>query len=177
MLVHMIFGLPYRQMEGFLRKLSNFVPQIKPADYTTIWRRGSKLDIKLADTISASNEPVVIAVDSSGIKVTNRGELMREKWKIHRGWIKVHLAVNVETKEIVGIEVTDETISDGAKFNSLVNQAERNIGGGKIKGALDDGGYDRREIFNYLNEKGIQPIIKTRSNACTKSRGSPARAN
>jgi hypothetical protein len=109
--------------------------------------------------------------------VTNRGEWMREKWKIHRGWIKVHLAVNVETKEIVGIEVTDETISDGAKFNSLVNQAERNIGGGKIGGALGDGGYDRREIFNYLNEKGIQPIIKIRSNACTKSRGSPARAD
>jgi hypothetical protein len=112
-LVHMIFGLPYRQTEGFLRKLSDFIPQIKPADYTTIWRRGSKLDIKQADTISARNESVIIAVDSSGITVTNRGEWMREKWKIHRGWIKVHLAVNVETKEIVGIEVSGETLSDG----------------------------------------------------------------
>lgn len=177
MLVHVVFGLPYRQMEGFLRKLSNFIPQIKPADYTTIWRRGSKLDIKLADIISNSSESVVIAVDSSGIKVTNRGEWMREKWKIHRGWIKVHLAVDVETKEIVGIEVTDETVSDGARFNSLVNQAEKNIGGRKIEAALGDGGYDRREIFNHLNEKGIRPVIKTRSNACTKSRGSPARAN
>ena len=176
MLVHVVFGLPYRQMEGFLRKLSNFVPQIKPADYITIWRRGSRLDIDLVDTLSDSSEPVVIAVDSSGIKVTNRDEWMREKWKIHRGWIKVHLAVNVETKEIVGIEVTDETISDGAKFNSLVTQAEKNIGDGKIKEALGDGGYDRRKIFNFLNEKGIQPIIKTRSNACSKSRGSPARA-
>jgi len=176
MLVHVVFGLPYRQMEGFLRKLSNFVPQIKPADYTTIWRRGSRLDIDLVDTLSDSSEPIVIAVDSSGIKVTNRGEWMREKWKIHRGWIKVHLAVNVETKEIVGIEVTDETIPDGAKFNSLVTQAEKNIGDGKIKEALGDGGYDRRKIFNFLNEKGIQPIIKTRSNACLKSRGSPARA-
>lgn len=177
MLVHVIFGLPYRRMEGFLRKLSNFIPQIKPADYTTIWRRGSKLDIKLADTISASNESVVIAVDSSGIKVTNRGEWMREKWKLHRGWIKVHLAVNVETKEIVGIEVTDETVSDGAEFNPLVTQAEKNLGGGRIEAALEDGGYDRREIFNYLNEKGIQSIIKTRSNACTQSNGSPSRAN
>src|SRR5512136_1658905 len=88
MLVHVVFGLPYRQIEGFLWKLSNFVPQIKPVDYTTIWRRGSKLDIKLADIISDSNESVVIAIDSSGIKVTNRGEWMRAKWKIHRGWIK-----------------------------------------------------------------------------------------
>src|SRR5512136_1767005 len=177
MMIHIIFHLPYRQLEGFLRKLSEMIPEIKPTDYTNIWRRGTQLKLNIPETISASDDPVVIAVDSTGIKVTNRGEWMREKWKIHRGWIKVHLAVDVETKEIVGIEVTDETVSDGAKFNSLVNQAERNIGGGKIKGALDDGGYDRREIFNYLNEKGIQPIIKTRSNACTKSRGSPARAN
>jgi hypothetical protein len=79
---------------------------------------------------------VVIAVDSSGIKVTNRGEWMREMWKIHRGWIKVHQAVNVETKKIVGIEVTDEIVSDGAEFNSLVTQAEKNLGGGKIEAAL-----------------------------------------
>jgi hypothetical protein len=110
---------------GFLRKLSNFVPQIKPADYMTILRRGSNLDIKLADAISKSDEAVVIAVDSSGIKVTNRGEWIREKWKIHRGWIKIHLAVNVETKEIVGIEVTEETLSDGARFQ-LSCQSSRN---------------------------------------------------
>jgi hypothetical protein len=36
MLVHVAFGLLYRRIEGFLRKLSNSVPQIKPADYTTI---------------------------------------------------------------------------------------------------------------------------------------------
>lgn len=41
--------------------------------------------------------------------------------------------MNVETKEIVGIEVTDETVSDGAEFNSLVTQAGKNLGGGKIE--------------------------------------------
>lgn len=112
--------------------------------------------MELANTISDSSESVIIAVDSSGIKVTNRGKWMREKWKIHRGWIKVHLVV----REIVGIEVTDETVSDGTKINSLVTQAEKNIVGGKIEEALGYDGHDRREIFNYLNEKGIQPIIK-----------------
>ena len=72
---------------------------------------------------------------------------------------------------------TDETVSDGVEFNSLITQAEKNLGGGKIEAALGDGGYDRREIFNYLKEKGIQPIIKTRSNACTKSNGSPLRSD
>ena len=176
MLIHVIFHLPYRQLEGFLRKLSDLIPEVKPTDYTNIWRRGTKLKLNLSETISASDEPVVIAVDSTGIKVTNRGEWMREKWKIHRGWIKVHLAVDVKTKEIVAIEVTDERASDGSEFNSLIDQAEENLSGRKIEEVLGDGAYDRQEIFNHLQEKGIQPVIKTRSNASTRARGSPARA-
>jgi hypothetical protein len=176
MMIHVIFHLPYRQLEGFLRKLSELIPEIKPTDYTNIWRRGTQLKLNIPETISASDDPVVIAVDSTGIKVTNRGEWMREKWKIHRGWIKVHLAVDVKTKEIVAIEVTDERVSDGSKFNSLISQAEENLYGRKIKEALGDGAYDRREIFDYLQQKGIQPVIKIRSNAITKARGSPARA-
>jgi hypothetical protein len=176
MMIHVIFHLPYRQLEGFLRKLSELIPEIKPTDYTNIWRRGTQLKLNIPETISASDDPVVIAVDSTGIKVTNRGEWMREKWKIHRGWIKVHLAVDVKTKEIVAIEVTDERVSDGSKFNSLISQAEENLSGRKIKETLGDGAYDRREIFDHLQEKGIQPVIKIRSNAITKARGSPARA-
>ena len=176
MMIHVIFHLPYRQLESFLRKLSELIPEIKPTDYTNIWRRGTQLKLNIPETISASDDPVVIAVDSTGIKVTNRGEWMREKWKIHRGWIKVHLAVDVKTKEIVAIEVTDERVSDGSKFNSLISQAEENLSGRKIKEALGDGAYDRREIFDHLQQKGIQPVIKIRSNAITKARGSPARA-
>jgi hypothetical protein len=177
MLIHMIFHLPYRQLEGFVRKLSELISKIKPTDYSNIWRRGTRLKLSLPDTILASDEPVVIAVDSTGIKVTNRGEWMREKWKVHRGWIKVHLAVNVKTKEIVAIEVTDERVSDGSRFNSLIDQAEKNLSGRRIKEALGDGAFDRREIFDHLQEKGIQPVIKTRSDANTRARGSPARAN
>ena len=176
MMIHIIFHLPYRQLEGFLRKLSELIPEIKSTDYTNIWRRGTQLKLNIPSTISASDDPVVIAVDSTGIKVTNRGEWMREKWKIHRGWIKVHLAVDVKTKEIVAIEVTDERVSDGSKFNSLISQAEENLSGRKIKEALGDGAYDRREIFDHLQQKGIQPVIKIRSNANTKARGSSARA-
>jgi hypothetical protein len=176
MLIHMIFHLPYRQLEGFVRKLSELIPKIKPTDYSNIWRRGTNLKLSLPDTILSSDELVVIAVDSTGIKVTNRGEWMREKWKVHRGWIKVHLAVNVKTKEIVAIEVTDERVSDGSRFNSLIDQAEGNLSGRRIEEVLGDGAFDRREIFDHLQEKGIQPIIKTRSNANTKARGSPARA-
>jgi hypothetical protein len=144
MMIHGIFHLPYRQLEGFLRKLSELIPEIEPTDYTNIWRRGTQLKLSLPDTISASNEPVVIAVDSARNKETNRGDWMRQKWKVHRGWIKVHPAVDVKTKQIVAIEVTDERVADGSKFNSLIDQAEENVSASssRIKEALGDGAFD-----------------------------------
>jgi hypothetical protein len=36
MVIHVIFRLPYRQLEGFLRGLSKLVPEIKPPDFTNI---------------------------------------------------------------------------------------------------------------------------------------------
>jgi len=74
---------------------------------------------------------------------------------------------------VLVIEVTDERVSDGSKFNSLVDQAEENLSGRKIEKTLGDGAFNRREIFDHLQQKQIQPVIKTRSNANTKSRGSP----
>ena len=38
-IIYEIFHLPYRQMEGFYRKLSHYINKIKAADYTTLFRR------------------------------------------------------------------------------------------------------------------------------------------
>jgi hypothetical protein len=54
---------------------------------------------------------VVIAIDSSGIKVTNRSDWRRELYGIReekRGYIKLHLSVDTKTKRILAFEVTDE---------------------------------------------------------------------
>jgi hypothetical protein len=168
--IHVLF-LPYREMEGFLRKLSQYIPAVKVADYTTLWWRVRRLEI---DVKQPDHDDMVIAVDSTGVKVTNRGEWLREKWKVHRGWIKVHIAVDTETNRLVGLEVTDESVGDSEEFEPLVEQA----GGskGKVKKALGDGAYDSKPNFNYLEKNGIESGIKTRIDASTLSRGSPYRA-
>jgi hypothetical protein len=176
MMLHIILKASYRSLEGMVRKLSTYIPAIQPIDYTTIWKRGTKLDLKLSDTIAESDDPVVIAIDSSGIKVTNRGEWMREVWKVHRGWIKVHIAVNVKTKEVVGIEVTDEKVGDSKMFGPLIDQSKENLQGRKIVQADADGAYDTRDAFNKLAENNIISAIKLRSNTSTKAKGSPLRA-
>jgi len=57
-----------------------------------------------------------------------------------------------------------------------VDQSANNLLGQKIEKAIVDGAFDRREIFDYLQQKHIQPVIKIRSNASTRSRGSPSGA-
>jgi hypothetical protein len=42
---------------------------------------------------------------------------MNEKWKVHRigkkDYLKIHIALNIKTKEILALEVTDEKVHDG----------------------------------------------------------------
>jgi transposase len=171
--VHILFHLPYRQLEGFLRKLSEMV-ELKVPDYTTIFKRVVKMKIPISKTIMSSSEPIVIAIDSSGMKVTNRGEWIREIWKRRKGWIKIHLAVNIKTKEIVSLEVTDERVTDNKTFPSLINKAEKT---GKIEKVLADSAYDDRANFNLLKAKGIESGIKIKRSAIEKSRGSYYRAD
>ncbi len=69
------FHLPYRQTkEGITQgHAKGKVPSIP--NYTTINRRINRLDIKIKDTDNnkSKDEYIVIAIDSTGIKVTNRG--------------------------------------------------------------------------------------------------------
>jgi hypothetical protein len=81
---------------------------------------------------------------------------MREKWRKKRGWIKVHIAVDAETKELLSFEVTDERIADNKKFKSLLAHAEKTLNGRKIALVLADGAHDSKDSFNYLKGKDIK---------------------
>jgi hypothetical protein len=111
---------------------------------------------------------IIIARDSTGIKVTNRGQWMQEKWNIRKkkGYLKIHIAVNIKTKEILALEVTDEKVHDERKVMAkLVEHILENKNNIKIKSALGDGSYDSNENFIYLQEKEIKPAIKVRKNS------------
>ena len=65
----------------------------------------------------------IIAIDSTGIKVTNRGQWLRDKWSVKKkGYLKIHVAVNVKTREILALEVTDEKVHDGKVMCRLVDR-------------------------------------------------------
>jgi len=164
--VHLLFHLPYRQTEGFLKALRRFDSRIHVPDYSTIDRRVNRLNVKL-DTEGYGND-LVIAVDASGIKVSNRGDWMRRKWRVRRGYLKIHIAVDVKQKRILALEVTDEKVGDERMLQPLVEEASRK---GKIVKTIGDGAYDTKNNFRYLDANGIEPIIKVRRDASSKAGG------
>jgi hypothetical protein len=161
------YVLPYRQLEGFMRGLSQYVDGLKAPDYTTIWWRVSKMKVDMASNVELDKD-VTIAVDSSGIKVSNRGEWIHKKWRVQRGFIKVHIAVDVKTKQILAMEVTKEDVGDGRMFGRLVKGS---AGIANVKKVIGDGAYDSKVSFHLASEMDIDPLIRVRKNASGKSDG------
>jgi len=168
--LHVLFHLPFRQEEGFVKSLSRYVDGLEAPDWSTIWERTKSLDMKLDGV--RTDQPISVAIDSSGIKVTNSGDWMRKKWKVKRGYLKIHLAVDARSKQAVSMQVTEESVSDGSQTGPLVQEA---MAKNDIKRVYGDGAYDSRANFNFLASSGIDPAIKVRKNASRKAKGSYAR--
>jgi hypothetical protein len=163
-----VFHMPNRQSEGFFRALSKFV-EVEAPDHTTVGRRVSKLDLRMDKQLIHSNEPVIIAVDSSGVKVTNRGDWIRKKHGLERrGWLKLHVAVDTRSKQVLSMEVTEEDVHDTRVLKPLVKEALKAV---HIEKALADGAYDSRVNFQFLSNNNIEPVIKVRKNSLPKAKG------
>jgi hypothetical protein len=72
------FHLPYRQTEGIIKATEKNLP-VHPSYSQICIRRGlNKLDIT-SKRLDDDNDDIIIAIDSTGIKVTNRGQWIQEK--------------------------------------------------------------------------------------------------
>jgi len=87
---------------------------------------------------------------------------MNHKWHVGRkGYLKIHMAVDIKKKRILSLEGTSEEVHDGNMLKKLVdNASEKN----SLKSVFADGTYDSNNNFRYLLKKHIKPGIKTTSN-------------
>ena len=92
---------------------------------------------------------------------------MRDKWhlKNNKGYLKIHVAVNAQTKKILSIKVTDEHVHDNKALPELVNEVIESDSMVSIGKLIADGAYDGNEIFKFLTDNGILPGIKLRKNS------------
>lgn len=152
------FKIGYRQAGGISRKLAVFVPQIKRApDYTTIQKRFEKMSVETK--VYQKHEESTTVKDSTGIKTSNRGEYKTLKYdgKKKKEYIKLHIEVEIQTGELLGLEVTQATVVDSAVAEDLTGQSEQS---GLVKKSYMDAGYDSKQVYGMHLEKGIVPIIK-----------------
>lgn len=150
--------LDSRKLEGMLKKLSVFVPRLQACDHSTIIERLNKLELVLDID---KNKQYHAAVDATGNKLSNRGEYIRHKWKIARGWIKVSIIIDRFTKDLLDVQVALEDCAD----YKLAKKHLANLQDVEIVDLAGDGAYYVEEFYDLLEMNGIFPIIKMPKNA------------
>ena len=145
---------------------------VPTADYTSLRKRVLEVDMEPFSSLAGSDEPLAIAIDSTGVRVLKAGGWMERQHGVKKKYLKVHFAVNVRTKEVVAMEVTTDERHDATVAERLVDQAEANAG--PIKEVLGDGAYDSARIYERLHDRGIDAAIKPRKNSILNT-GSDAR--
>ncbi len=178
--IRVYFHLPYRQTEGIIKATGKSLPN--HPSYGHMCKRINRMNVDITGSIRTDDDDddIIIAIDSTGIKVTNRGQWMFDKWGARnkkKGYLKIHVAVNIKTKEILALEVTDEKVHDSRIMRRLVKHVLDSRDGEnlRMKSALSDGAYDSNENFKFLNDKGIEPAIKVRKNSIISSKSNMMR--
>jgi len=148
-------GFDYRALEGIIRALSKRLNNFPVISFSQIRRRMLALPV----SFDAKSNGLVVGADGTGIKVSNRGDWIREAWNIRRGWIKVVILGDVEGN-IVDVRIGNENLDERASARGMLRKNSKNI-----KRALMDGLHDCEDTFDLCYELGIEAGIKIRENA------------
>ena len=95
LILRLVFKLPLRQTEGFLRSILSLMNvAVEAPDHTTLLRRNPRLDVGL-DRV-ASSRPLHLIVDSTGLSIVGEGEwaAIKHGGSGKRGWKKLHVGVD-----------------------------------------------------------------------------------
>jgi len=155
------FRLPYRALEGFAKDiLPLFKKGVIIPSYSLICRRAVELEASLPKL--SGKKPRIILLDATGVKIFGEGEW---KVKIHgkskrRRWIKIHIAIDAETQEILQLEMTEGTVADCKIGPKLIKNCPKTA-----KLYMGDGGYDTKECRKAIKAKGAKALIPPRKNA------------
>ena len=87
-------------------------------------------------------------------------------YKNKKGYLKIHVAVNVKTKKILSMKISNEQVHDTKALPRLVDNviiSDKKITIGKL--IAEDVPHDSNNIIRYLGDNGILPCIKARKNS------------
>jgi transposase len=164
--LRLVFNLPLRQAEGFLRSvLSLMGVDLESPDHTTLSRRSQGLNVQL-DRV-AGNNPIHLIVDSTGLSIVGEGEWAATKYggRGRRGWKKLHLGVD-RSGVIIAEVLTDGNADDARTAVGLIDEMD------DVASFTADAAYDTIAIYDAAGARGTKVIVPPRKTATRSKRPS-----
>ncbi len=128
-----LLDISYRELEGYLDGSWGHEHDIP--EFTTIWKRiGRAMPRFEAGDVSGTTHGRVLrlVVDATGIALHNRGEWIRERWNVRRGFLKLHLLIDLDTRRIVSFSLTGMNGGDAGQLPELLGRALKRYTGESI---------------------------------------------
>ncbi len=172
LLLRLVFHLPLRQAEGFLKSILKLMDLYLPCpDHTTVSRRNRTANIR-KHTRNLPNGPVHFIVDSTGLKICGQGEWHAKKHgeRRRKRWKKLHLGVG-ENGRILASKVTGGHEHDPSQVPSLLAQVNC-----VIDRFVGDRIYDQEAVYEAVDHHspGAEVIVPPRKDAVLSNNSSRA---
>ena len=164
--IRLLFHLPLRQTEGFLRSLFELMGLgLDVPDHTTLSRRGSTLKVNLG--VLQSKKPMHLIIDSSGLSIVGEGEWAAAK---HggggkRGWRKLHLGVDADGRIQTQV-LTKSNVDDVTTGIKIINATK-----GKLTRVTADAAYDAVGFYEAAGARGARVVVPPIAKASVTGRG------
>ena len=127
--LRLVFGLPLRQAEGFLRSVLSLL-------HTTLSRRSQHVEVEFHHVPATG--PIHLIIEATGLSIFGEGEwaAVKHGGRGRRGWKKLHLGVDGSGAMVA------HTLTDG-----------------KISCVTADGGYDTVAINEAPDVRGATVVV------------------
>src|SRR3954462_15855941 len=155
LILRTVFHQPLRQTEGLVSSLLELMRLDLPVpDHSTLSRRARTLTV--APQAQSASGPVLLLVDSTGVKLSGPGEWLVEKHgtQRRRAWRKLHLGVDANTGTIVASTLTGKDVDDGAELGALLDQVEA-----PLATLTADGAYDQDNVYATVAEHSPEAAV------------------
>ncbi len=163
--LRLVFRLPLRQTEGFLRSvLALMRTDLEAPDHTTLSRRSQRLGLVLARI--PARGPIHLIVDSTGLSIVGEGEWAAAKHgnRGRRGWKKLHLGVD-RSGLIVAHALTEPTADDATTVIGLVEKVD-----GNIASVTADTAYDTIAFYDAAGGRSATVVVPPAKTASVSRR-------
>ena len=163
-MLRLVFNLPFRQAEGFLRSvLSLMALDLEAPDRTTISRRSQHVDVGLR--LAATKGRLHLIVDSTGLSIIGEGEwaAVKHGGRGKRAWKKLHLGVD-RSGAIVAEVPTDGDAHDSKTALDLIDEID------DVASFTADAAYDAIVIYDAATARGAKVIVPPKKTATGSKR-------